>query len=140
MPSRVVRRDEGFGRRLVEAMTTARVRPGELARRVEVLPQTVSRWRSGELPDDLRLPQIAAVLGVREEWLKTGAGERSPEAQGLTGPGTRLRALEARLAFLRDAIRAYTRAGRVPPPEVLADWERAAADVLEATGKPAGPP
>src|SRR3954466_14741968 len=79
---RAVRRDEGFGLRLIEAMDRAGVRPSVLAKAQNVSPGTVSRWRAGECPDDLRFPSLAAFLGVGEEWLKTGAGR--PEREQAT--------------------------------------------------------
>jgi transcriptional regulator with XRE-family HTH domain len=59
---RAVRRDEGFGLRLIEAMDRAGVRPSALAKAQNVSPGTVSRWRAGECPDDLRFPSLAAFL------------------------------------------------------------------------------
>ena len=43
-----------------------------------VKPGTVSRWRSGELPEELRFPQIAAAVRVRTNWLRSGQGPREP--------------------------------------------------------------
>jgi transcriptional regulator with XRE-family HTH domain len=81
MPRRAVRMDVGFGDRLREAMVRRRVRPSRMAADLEVRPQTVSRWRRGECPDDLRVPEIADYLRVGLEWLKTGQGTFEPEGQ-----------------------------------------------------------
>ncbi len=133
---RRVRRDAGFGQRLTEAMDRRKVRPGELALSQAVGAGTVSRWRAGECPDDLRLPALATYLRVPEEWLKTGGGalpdwERVdvPQAQPGRGPGRRLedkeraiRADVARLDVLLDRIKAYRDAGKAPSPEILSEW------------------
>jgi transcriptional regulator with XRE-family HTH domain len=86
MPRRVVRVDVGFGERLREAMMRRRVRPGRMATDLEVRPQTVSRWRRGECPDDLRLPEIASYLRVGLGWLKTGVGTFEPGEQAPGDP------------------------------------------------------
>ncbi|MBK8006735.1 MAG: helix-turn-helix transcriptional regulator [Gemmatimonadetes bacterium] len=82
-PKRVVRTDPEFGKRFRLAMEYAGVAPGDLAEAEHVRPQTVSRWRRGELPDDLRLPRLAALFRVEAEWLRTGQGP----APGITGTG-----------------------------------------------------
>jgi transcriptional regulator with XRE-family HTH domain len=79
MPRRVVRMDVGFGDRLREAMVRRRVRPSRMAADLEVRPQTVSRWRRGECPDELRLTVIADYLRVGLDWLKSGVGSSEPE-------------------------------------------------------------
>jgi transcriptional regulator with XRE-family HTH domain len=89
MPRRVVRMDVGFGDRLREAMVRRRVRPSRMAADLKVRPQTVSRWRRGECPDDLRLPEIADYLRVGLDWLKTGQGEFEPMVQAPGGPEAR---------------------------------------------------
>jgi transcriptional regulator with XRE-family HTH domain len=142
MPRRAVRVDEDFGDRLREAMMRRRIRPGQLAVALEVRPQTVSRWRRGECPDDLRLPEIATYLRVALEWLKTGKGTFEPSVQGqgvprASGPGRRREDIELRAAGMRkDAarldvllrlIQAYRDAGRPASPEILAEWLEIAA-------------
>jgi transcriptional regulator with XRE-family HTH domain len=86
MPRRVVRMDVGFGDRLREAMVRRRVRPSRMAADLEVRPQTVSRWRRGECPDELRLPELADYLRVGLDWLKTGVGGFEPEGQSPGDP------------------------------------------------------
>jgi transcriptional regulator with XRE-family HTH domain len=87
LPGRAVRMDEGFGIRLKQAMARRSVRPTQLAADLGVLPQTVSRWRRGECPDDLRLPRIADYLRINAEWLRLGVGEIEPEIHS-GGPGS----------------------------------------------------
>lgn len=82
-PRRGVRTDPEFGKRFRLAMEYAGVSPGDLAQVERVRPQTVSRWRRGELPDDLRLPRLAERFRVDVEWLRTGQGQ----APGITGTG-----------------------------------------------------
>lgn len=151
---RRVRRDAGFGQRLLEAMDRRRVRPGELALALGVGGVTVSRWRKGECPDDLRLPALAAHLQVPEEWLKGGGGalpdwerrvlpQAAPEVTAGRSPGRRTtdqeaarKAVEleaakmqrdaARLEVLAQRFRAYRRAGKTPSPDILGEWEEIA--------------
>jgi transcriptional regulator with XRE-family HTH domain len=74
-----VKRDAEFGRRLKEVMAGLRISPGELAEGMKVRPGTVSRWRSGELPGEIRMERVARLIGVRTNWLRTGQGERDAE-------------------------------------------------------------
>lgn len=134
------RQDEGFGTRMRESMDAARLRPGELARVCGVHSVTVSRWRRGELPDDLRLPQLAQCLGVAVEWLKTGQGPRTVPAPTWLGTDHRA-SLLARLQFLYDQFKAYRDAGLSPEPEALATWMEVSAELLRRlrTNSGAGP-
>jgi transcriptional regulator with XRE-family HTH domain len=72
--------DEAFAMRLREAMDLRGVRPSALARGLHVYAGTVSRWRKGECPDDLRMPEIANFLRVNVDWLRSGTGDREPVA------------------------------------------------------------
>jgi transcriptional regulator with XRE-family HTH domain len=158
MPGRAARIDEAFARRLREAMARRGVRPSQLARGLNVYAGTVSRWRKGECPDDLRLPEIAAYLKVAQEWLKTGAGDMErregepgdPNAQRAHSPGRRREDIELRSAGLRHAagrldvllrlIQAYRDAGRPASPEILGEWlEIAALNASPDVTLPAGP-
>jgi transcriptional regulator with XRE-family HTH domain len=126
-----VNRDEGFGLRLREAMRAAGIRPGELARRCGVHPVTVARWRRGELPDDLRLPQLAECLGIPLEWLKTGQGASNLSGGSPVPPPSLdyLESLRARLGFFRDQFKAYRALGISPSQQVLAEWQDLLADL-----------
>jgi hypothetical protein len=127
------------------------VRPSALAKAQKVSPGTVSRWRAGECPDDLRFPSLAAFLRVGEEWLKTGAGR--PEREQATsvtvsapGAGTEagghriacegLKKDAARLDILVRLIRSYRDAGESPSPDILAEW----LSIVQANSHGAGPP
>jgi len=139
LPGRAVRRDVGFGDRLREAMARRAVPPGRLAVAMNVAPQTVSRWRRGECPEQLRLVQIANYLRVTPEWLAKGLGsfERDvqragdPTAQRM-GLGRRREDIElrasaarkdvARLDVLVRLIEAYRDAGRPASIEILSEW------------------
>nr|CDQ33422.1 transcriptional repressor DicA [Virgibacillus halodenitrificans] len=65
-----------FGRRLREAREAAGLNQTELAKRLQVTPQSVQLWESeGEAattPRSKRITQIASVLQVQEEWLLLG--------------------------------------------------------------------
>jgi transcriptional regulator with XRE-family HTH domain len=86
VPRRSVRIDPAFGERLRLVMARQKIRPGQLAAALGVTSQSVSRWRRGECPDDLRLPQIADYIRVGLEWLKTGVGTLEPTVQTPGGP------------------------------------------------------
>jgi transcriptional regulator with XRE-family HTH domain len=158
MPRRAVREDVGFGERLREAMVRRRVRPSRMATDLQVRPQTVSRWRRGECPDDLRLPEIATYLRVALDWLKSGVGTfepsgqapGDPQAQRVQSPGRRREDIELRSAAYRHAmgrldvllrlIQAYRDAGRPASPEILGEWlEIAALNASADPSPPAGP-
>jgi len=68
--------DPEFRKRLRVAMEEAECTPADLIGMEGVSASTVSRWRKGERPDDLRLPQLARRLGVSLKWLKSGEGPR----------------------------------------------------------------
>jgi transcriptional regulator with XRE-family HTH domain len=78
---RSVRVDPAFGERLRQVMARRGIRPGQLAAGLGVTSQTVSRWRRGECPDDLRFPEIATYLRVALDWLKTGVGTFEPTVE-----------------------------------------------------------
>jgi transcriptional regulator with XRE-family HTH domain len=157
LPGRAVRMDLGFGERLKEAMIRRRVTPGRMARDLKVVPQTVSRWRRGECPDDLRLPELAAYLTVALDWLKSGVGELEPKApttgdhtaQRTPSPGRRREDIELRSAAYRHAmgrldvllrlIQAYKDAGRPASPDILAEWLAIAALNASDPSPPANP-
>jgi transcriptional regulator with XRE-family HTH domain len=153
LPGRAARIDEGFATRLREAMSRRGVRPSQLARGLNVYAGTVSRWRKGECPDDLRMPEIAAYLRVALDWLKNGLGdmerrEGEPSAPRSHSPGRRREDVELRSAALRHAagrldvllrlIQAYKDAGRAASPEILAEWLEIAALNASADLTPPG--
>lgn len=88
--------DQGFAERLKAAMEEARVRPTALARAMKAHATTVSRWRGGGIPEPRTLTALAAVLGVRPLWLKTGQGQRAAE----TPPTVPLGGVAALAGFL----------------------------------------
>ena len=150
---RRVRRDAGFGLRLTEAMDRRRVRPGELALSQAVGAGTVSRWRKGECPDDLRFPRLAVYLQVPEEWLKTGPGRATgldgAHGRGEKGRGRRRGARRAAGGGLRagdpggcgQARRAagpdsgFRDSGKAPSPEILSEWLA----IVQANSLPVSP-
>jgi len=79
--------DADFAARLREAMAWAQARPATLAELVAVHRVTVSKWRAGEVPDDVNLAKLARALDVNRAWLATGRGSmHDPDGSGtLTG-------------------------------------------------------
>lgn len=87
MPDHRRETNPGFGNRLRDLMERERVSPGQLAREQGVVPGTVSRWRAGKVPGDLRLEGLARRLRTTVNYLKTGA-EPSISGEGPSpGPG-----------------------------------------------------
>lgn len=64
--------------RIRVARRDARLTQSMLAERVGVSPSAAAQWENtnGTAPATARLQAIAAVTGVRFEWLATGSGER----------------------------------------------------------------
>lgn len=82
---------EEFGQRLVHAMRSARMKNPTVATALGVHVITVSKWRSGTQPiEDHRIAPLARMLGVDEEWLRSGntrpASDRE-RARGDAGQG-----------------------------------------------------
>lgn len=113
-----VKRDPAFARRLRTAMEEAGIRPGALARAEGVVPQTVTKWRNGEKPDDLRLPALAARLGVTHKWLKTGEEPKHPEMVGSrhvkeSGPAYEASSVHAALELMAQSLAGLSAAIRL---------------------------
>ena len=71
-----------FGDRLTFAREAAGLSQDELARRLGVEPERVTRWEADtDEPRANRLQMIAGMLGVSLAWLLTGTGE-PPSADG----------------------------------------------------------
>lgn len=66
--------------RLRSAREAANISQKQLAERVGVAQQTISGLELGLAEDSTKLPEIAKVLRVRLEWLKSGAGPMSAVA------------------------------------------------------------
>ena len=61
---------EGFGRRLKELRQTAKITQSDLADKLNLHPQTVSKWERGlSEPDIAQLGELAAALGISLEKL-----------------------------------------------------------------------
>lgn len=72
--------DDGFHARLRSAREAAGMNQSELARAMEVRPQSVQQWESTDperrtTPRGPRLIRLADILGVSERWLRLGQGE-----------------------------------------------------------------
>jgi len=62
-----------FSDRLQKALYNSKLSQSELARRLNVKPQSVQQWLSGKnFPRHLRISEIALTLGVAESWLAMG--------------------------------------------------------------------
>lgn len=77
-------RNSVFAGRLKYYMAERKVAPGQLAKKMGVTPETVSRWRSGKsMPDDTELLRLARLLKVEVNLLVPGFAP--PEATAEPG-------------------------------------------------------
>lgn len=68
-----------LGERIAEKRKEQGLTQAELAEKMMVTRQTVSRWEAGTgLPDVERIAELAAVLGVSCDYLLTDAADQSP--------------------------------------------------------------
>ena len=68
---------EGFGKRLKELRQSAKITQSGLAEKLNLHPQTVSKWERGlSEPDIAQLGDLAAALGITLERL---LGQEDPE-------------------------------------------------------------
>ncbi len=68
----------GCGRRIASQRSLRGWKQNELAARLDVSPNIVSRWESGVLPTAERLIQLADLFGVTESWLLRGDASEQP--------------------------------------------------------------
>ena len=114
---------------LKDGMDDAGLNPTTLSRQSKVSRDTIYRILAGETSaGEATLRRLSETIGrpllgvtVAPEGLRRPAEPRSDEERALT-------ALSARLAFLRDQLRAYISLGQSPPPAVLAEWLRLTAE------------
>lgn len=67
---------DSFGHRLAAARRRKGLEQGQLAEMIGVHPKTISRWERDKQPAELEnVEQLAKVLDVRMEWLRSGSGE-----------------------------------------------------------------
>jgi transcriptional regulator with XRE-family HTH domain len=94
-----------FAGRLGRRMASVGLSQADVARQLAVTRTAVHLWRRGAAePRPERLDQLALLLGVRAEWLATGAGPEAP------GPADATRALVRARAEVDAARRALYRA------------------------------
>ena len=70
-----------FYSRLLVALESANLSISEFCHQLQIAPSSVYRWRDGAAPQRRFFPQMAAVLGVDQNWLMTGKG--APEQSRL---------------------------------------------------------
>lgn len=75
-----------FGKRLTQAMDEKGIGGAELGRRINVVTRgAVSNWRNGEnLPDAIKLREIAKILEVSTDWLLGLSNENTFSDRGQT--------------------------------------------------------
>jgi transcriptional regulator with XRE-family HTH domain len=69
-----------FAERLDLALRKANVSRTRLAQELNVAKSSITRWNHGTIPRAEVITQIAAITGVRKEWLSAGIGEMEPAA------------------------------------------------------------
>lgn len=141
-----------FAARLRDAMAWAQVRPATLADLVSVHRVTVSKWRTGETPDDVNLAKLARVLDVNRGWLATGRGSMhdadagpaqrgevapgaDPAVVGLTG-GIKIEPQQRLLGAILEVAQADQRGTALPVTRLIALLEQVFAAGVEAGGGP----
>lgn len=124
---------EGFGRRLKELRQTAKITQSDLADKLNLHPQTVSKWERGlSEPDIAQLGELAAALGIslekllgREETEISYVGTFRAEAFGKmlselrSGRGESQEALAAAALTSPDAVSRWERGITCPDIERL---------------------
>lgn len=124
---------EGFGRRLKELRQTAKITQSDLADKLNLHPQTVSKWERGlSEPDIAQLGELAAALGIslekllgREETEISYVGTFRAEAFGKmlselrAGRGESQEALAAAAFTSPDAVSRWERGITCPDIERL---------------------
>lgn len=74
-------KENEFGEWLSAIMRSRHMSTSELARRMEVEPSTVSKWRTGRnLPDSLNCRLMAGILRVSANEVLLRAGHLDPDA------------------------------------------------------------
>lgn len=114
---------EGFGRRLKELRQTAKITQSDLADKLNLHPQTVSKWERGlSEPDIAQLGELAAALGIslekllgREETEISYVGTFRAEAFGKM-----LSELRAGRGESQEALAAAA----LTSPDAVSRWER----------------
>lgn len=114
---------EGFGRRLKELRQTAKITQSDLADKLNLHPQTVSKWERGLTePDIAQLGELAAALGIslekllgREEAEISYVGTFRAEAFGKM-----LSELRAGRGESQEALAAAA----LTSPDAVSRWER----------------
>lgn len=75
------------GARVDAVLAHVGVSAAELAARLEVTPETVSRWRLGRLTlSRSRWVAILAVLGLPLDWRPAACGQAAPDQRGRGRP------------------------------------------------------
>ena len=124
---------EGFGKHLKELRQTAKITQSDLAEKLNIHPQTVSKWERGlSEPDIAQLGGLAAALGVTLERLlgraepeKSYAGNFQAETFGKMlselriGRGEKQEELAAATAVSPDAVSRWERGITCPDIERL---------------------
>lgn len=73
-----------FHERLIFARERANLSQSDVARALNIAPQSVQKWEAGRnRPRPKRIEQLAKLLEVSAGWLFTGDGEPWPSEQGI---------------------------------------------------------
>ena len=67
--------------RLMQALGAKGWSQSDLARKVNVRPQSVSEWKAGRCPREARIEKMASLLGVNADWLRGESGLREASCQ-----------------------------------------------------------
>lgn len=78
-----------FGNRFRASYMRAGLTKAEIARRLNITPQSVQKYETGGRPDTANLQKLADLLGVSADWLLTGRGSVNENQEMLTTVGRR---------------------------------------------------
>lgn len=97
--------------RIKEARERAQLTPEQLAEKMKVSKEAVRLWEAGSGPKRVRVPELAAKLGVSPEWLLTGRDKDAalPSSEALEWAKKWERLSPAAQEFLGAQIEAYLR-------------------------------
>jgi transcriptional regulator with XRE-family HTH domain len=137
--------DVGMHGRIVERMEAKGLKPGDVARDLHIDTRTVLFWTKGEHePKRERRRELAELLGVRDEWLRTGEGPRDlpvegpPDPDQMTRIERRLDEIESEQRNLGDELREL-RSLRAAVAEIKDETLTAIADLVRRFEGDSGP-
>lgn len=126
--------DAGFADRLREAMVRAGgLTQTQLAERVSVKQQSVSKWLAGNAPHPRTVELLAHRLGVRRDWLALGVGPIAiADINARTGETEDFLTPDEEETWLVERLRTVLNFGTVEEKQMVGRMLDAAAGAVES--------